>query len=191
MLGLVVGQVKRASAHLQFVRSLENQHGFLTALHEISGETPPSGPAPQKPSPTRPEDMEGHGTTVTPNEMDAVWTTTTTTDAPPSSVVTPATSGKRYSVILRTSKSLTCLLIPTGDTPKSSSRWDEIRATNARGAKPSSWDNLRQKHEKTQISDQLQPSQPPSISNDTDAERVREQARFDAILEAERKVAGG
>lgn len=72
------------------------------------------------------------------------------------------------------------------------SRWDEIRAANARGAKPSSWDTLRQGHERTkgQVSDNLISNQAPSMTNDADAERAQEQARFDAMLEAERKAAG-
>lgn len=81
--------------------------------------------------------------------------------------------------------------MPTGNTAKPSSRWDEIRAASGRGAKPSSWDALRQGHEKTRVPDQMRSAQVPSVTDDAgaDAERAQEQARFDAMLEAERKVA--
>ena len=80
---------------------------------------------------------------------------------------------------------------PSGNAPQSSSRWEEIRAANARGARPSTWDALRQRHEKAQVADHVQSGHTPSVTNDADVERAREQARFDAMLETERKIAGG
>ncbi|KAH8102433.1 hypothetical protein BXZ70DRAFT_1006359 [Cristinia sonorae] len=66
-------------------------------------------------------------------------------------------------------------------TPKS--RWDEIRAANSRGiSKSSSWDVLREKHERGRVAPQE--SQPTSSH---DADRAMEQAKFDALLEAERR----
>ena len=72
------------------------------------------------------------------------------------------------------------------------SRWDEIRAANARAGRSSTWDVLRQSHERNQIPGNSQSTEVPSGPplDDADAERAREQARFDAWLEAERKAAG-
>lgn len=64
-------------------------------------------------------------------------------------------------------------------------RWDEIRAANARNAgRSSSWDALRQGHERSQIAGS---SDAASFSAEND--RAREQAQFDAMLEAERRKA--
>ncbi|KAI0691335.1 hypothetical protein BC835DRAFT_1307539 [Cytidiella melzeri] len=75
--------------------------------------------------------------------------------------------------------------------PQVASRWDEIRAVNARGGKSSTWVALRQGHERRQAPDNDLPStQVPQPANNADIERAREQASFDAMLEAERKAAG-
>jgi len=72
--------------------------------------------------------------------------------------------------------------------PQRKSRWEEIRAENARSmATRSSWDELRQntsrpKSENT-TSDQTRGSQDPVT------DRQAEQQKFDAILEAERRRA--
>lgn len=66
--------------------------------------------------------------------------------------------------------------------PSSDSRWNEIRAANARNTgRQSSWDVLRQSHERSQI----QQTNDEPIS--AESERAQEQARFDAMLEAERR----
>ena len=63
-------------------------------------------------------------------------------------------------------------------------RWDELRAANIKQAgRNSSWDALRQSHERERIADGTDASQ--STEND----RAQEQAQFDAMLEAERKAA--
>ena len=94
VLGLVVGQVKRASAHLQFVKSLENQQGFLSALHEIAGEKPLPGPAPQQPSSTRSAVTEEYGSDMRPSEAESAWTTSDL-NPPSTAVTTSAAPGKR------------------------------------------------------------------------------------------------
>jgi hypothetical protein len=62
------------------------------------------------------------------------------------------------------------------------SRWDEIRAANARNAaQQSSWDALRQNHERNQV------ARTDDAYSSTENDRAQEQARFDAMLEAERR----
>ncbi|KAI0756609.1 hypothetical protein C8Q80DRAFT_1092079 [Daedaleopsis nitida] len=81
--------------------------------------------------------------------------------------------------------------LPTKASEESSARqqsvWDAIREANARGSgKHSSWDELRQRHERQRVPDQVQ--QPALEIEDS---RAKAQADFDAILEAERKAARG
>ncbi|KAG1755188.1 uncharacterized protein EDB91DRAFT_1233942 [Suillus paluster] len=65
-------------------------------------------------------------------------------------------------------------------------RWEEIRAVNARSSGyVSSWDTIRQRHERNRLPNSTSSQShdlPPSASDD----RAAEQAKFDAILEAER-----
>ncbi|KIM85322.1 hypothetical protein PILCRDRAFT_817326 [Piloderma croceum F 1598] len=62
------------------------------------------------------------------------------------------------------------------------SRWDEIRAANTRNAaQHSSWDALRQNHERNQV------ARTDDAYSSTESDRAQEQARFDAMLEAERR----
>ena len=76
---------------------------------------------------------------------------------------------------------------------------------NARGsAKDSSWEALRQSHERDRVSE-ASPSPPDNYDNNQqqqriqhqpsgtlrDQERTKEQAKFDALLEAERKMSRG
>ena len=75
-----------------------------------------------------------------------------------------------------------------GTPSRPASRWDEIRAANARGSRPSSWDALRQQRERGENPDYVQQPVAPTGPTDADAERAREQARFDAMLEAERRL---
>ena len=67
------------------------------------------------------------------------------------------------------------------------SRWDEIRAANAAGTRSSSWDAVRQGRGSSHNSSEPVPH--PAI--DEPVGRAQEQARFDAMLEAERKLARG
>lgn len=74
---------------------------------------------------------------------------------------------------------------PQATQPKN--RWEEIRAANARSAGyVSSWDTIRQRHERNRL-----PYPTSSPSNDTPSsgmdDRTVEQAKFDAMLEAERR----
>lgn len=66
------------------------------------------------------------------------------------------------------------------------SRWDQIRTATSDTTTSSSWDTLRQKHEKTRV-------QKSSINTDRQTnvqadDRTAEQARFDVLLEKERNI---
>ncbi|KAI8981273.1 hypothetical protein BD414DRAFT_538086 [Trametes punicea] len=71
--------------------------------------------------------------------------------------------------------------------PKSA--WEAIREANARNAgRQSTWDELRQRHERQRTTGRVQQKEPAETLEDP---RAKAQAEFDAILEAERKAAGG
>lgn len=81
---------------------------------------------------------------------------------------------------------------PAPSSQKTASRWDEIRTANA-AAKPSSWDAVRQRHERAAAAaaDKTRSAGlSNSVEDQTEIDRAQEQARFDAVLEAERKIAG-
>lgn len=62
-------------------------------------------------------------------------------------------------------------------------RWDAIRTANARSAgRNSTWDTLRQNHEREKVVGI------DEASSTNESDRAREQAQFDAMLEAERRA---
>lgn len=69
----------------------------------------------------------------------------------------------------------------TGDISKG--RWDEIRTASATESR-STWDNIRQAHERNQMSQ----SERSDVSLEGQDDRQTEQAKFDDLLEAERKM---
>jgi hypothetical protein len=75
-------------------------------------------------------------------------------------------------------------------------RWAQIRKANNPSAQDSSWDRLRQTHERVGMkapaaaapgSSETSGSSPDRYRGDDD-ERARQQAEFDALLEAERRL---
>ena len=67
--------------------------------------------------------------------------------------------------------------------------WDAIREANAqRTGKHSTWDELRERHERQRVSERVPVQQRASEAEDP---RAKAQAEFDAILEAERRAARG
>ncbi|KAI0094765.1 hypothetical protein BDY19DRAFT_41156 [Irpex rosettiformis] len=177
VLGFLIGQVKRASAHQQFIKSLDDRQAFVDTLIQIAGGEPS---APQLPGRTTtaayPKDDAGVATTPRQDEdfADSSW--------PNDPNIAPRSS----------SPTQPPPVAPIAEHPQVISRWDEIRAVNAHAGKSSTWDVLRQTHERRQIPDSTQSTEVPSTPplNDAEVERAREQARFDALLEAERKAAG-
>ncbi|KAF8446031.1 hypothetical protein L210DRAFT_3610585 [Boletus edulis BED1] len=76
--------------------------------------------------------------------------------------------------------------VSRSDPTRLRTRWDEVRAANARSFGQSSWDTIRQRHERSRLP---HPSGPPTNSSpSTEADdRTAAQAKFDALLEAERR----
>jgi len=163
--GVIGGTVVRAKAYTDFFRNLDNRPAFFQAIDNIQsrlGEKPEGQRADPYPS-SDDENQEMADGVITSKGS---WEDTTVD-------VNRAT------------------LTPNSSTSQPSqrrSRWDEIRAEHARSmATRSSWDELRQnagrpKSENTG-SDRTRGSQDPAD------DRLAEQQKFDAMLEAERQRA--
>ncbi|GJE87628.1 hypothetical protein PsYK624_037110 [Phanerochaete sordida] len=198
VVGAFAGQLRRASAHLNFVKTLDDRAAFFHALQNVhrrlggestldwlsvpardgGGGAPGPGPMARAPLPR----ADVHGDVPQPVEGDAPWTAAEpfprAGGASAAEAAPPDTPGAQGAQVAAHAKS----------------RWNEIRTANARGAQASSWDALRQQHERRRNVDDVQQQQPPAGlpgMSDLEAERAQEQARFDAMLEAERKIAGG
>ncbi|KAG6845764.1 hypothetical protein H0H87_003818 [Tephrocybe sp. NHM501043] len=137
VVGTLTGQAITLSAHLRFIRSLDDPSGFAQAIENIqasSGLPVPPGPVIVRPG----------NRCVDPTPI----------DSPPAPSISPPT------------------------------KWDQIRAVNSRSSTASSWDTLRQNHERSRV---------PTTSDDTEAfqrsrdqDRAAEQARFNEMLDRER-----
>ncbi|KAI9060197.1 hypothetical protein FKP32DRAFT_1605585 [Trametes sanguinea] len=79
---------------------------------------------------------------------------------------------------------------PQGSTGRPKGAWEAIREANARNSgRHSTWDELRQRHERQRAPGRPQARQSEPTEEEEDP-RAKAQAEFDAILEAERKAAG-
>jgi hypothetical protein len=74
----------------------------------------------------------------------------------------------------------------TPPSTKAASKWDQIRAVNSRTINNSSWDTLRQNHERERVANSSNTGDDPEQIRGDD--RAAEQARFDALLEKERNI---
>jgi len=73
--------------------------------------------------------------------------------------------------------------------PKSPTRWDQIRSANSRKSSNSSWDVIRQNHERTRIlHSSSNDGQTEGGVDERNDDRAAEQARFNAMLEKERNI---
>ncbi|TFY71484.1 hypothetical protein EVG20_g1511 [Dentipellis fragilis] len=186
--GLVVGQIKRAQAHRDFVASLENRTGFFRALENVNvrtgGRTPlglpiedshdskhASAPAPAS-SPRRVPPIPTVDQPA-PEAFSETWREdgrNAPREPPVPEPSEPAAEARE-------------------DHPRS--RWDEIRIANTRGTQQTSWDKLRQGRPPAPRAtvQKVEEQAPASAPAEDESERAREQAKFDAMMEAERRIA--
>lgn len=158
------------SAHLRFVRSIENPSGFSRALDNVQksmGGFSPPGPVIVR---------QGGNLAVDHNLESSA----------------PSWSNSKIVslILIRYPDPTESQEIPTNSAmigAPSSSKWEQIRAANSRTSRNSSWDAIRQGHERRRVVD-------PGSNNDFDAaqtrheDRATEQAKFNALLEKERNI---
>ncbi|KAG0708957.1 hypothetical protein DFH29DRAFT_842741 [Suillus ampliporus] len=179
LIGMVFGQVRQVLAHRQFTEALENPAGFIEALRNIDRRLGGDGRlgftlerirkdgARLDDTVTSGSSKEHGPEMVSEENWKKTWTQS---NAPDGDICHPD-------------------IFAAGSTqatqPKN--RWEEIRAANARSSGyVSSWDTIRQRHERNRLpnSTSSQSNDPPLSATD---DRAAEQAKFDTILEAERR----
>ncbi|KIM67229.1 hypothetical protein SCLCIDRAFT_1210739 [Scleroderma citrinum Foug A] len=161
-LGTMYGGFRRFVAHRQFSEALENPEGFMTTLshvHKRLGGDGNIGFTLQH-TPRKPSDTDVDNS-HTMERPEVSFESQKHSDA--------AGSGAENQ----------------SSTPKN--RWDEIRAANARGVgQYSTWDAIRQRHERHKISSPS--SATNGVANDEEEDRMAARARFEAMIEAERRI---
>ncbi|KAL9716156.1 hypothetical protein Ac2012v2_000601 [Leucoagaricus gongylophorus] len=161
----VLGNAYVVKSHFDFVRSLDNPGGFSRAVDHIqkqSGLSLPSSPIIVRKYNTE-EDLHGN---IENSQEFASLDPTAETSPDCQSTQTQNSS--------------------PGTEARPSSRWDQIRTANATTTASSSWDALRQQHEKTHV--QRHNTHADQHTNTQTDDRITEQARFDALLEKERNI---
>ncbi|KAH9837134.1 uncharacterized protein C8Q71DRAFT_756910 [Rhodofomes roseus] len=170
--GAAWGHFRRAEAHATFTSLLDDPVTFSQALENVNrrtGGVRPLGWTLQRAREiARREDV--HGNSETPS--DNGWSPEAVAGDQPVSL--PASASRPAPATVSEAQ----------NRPKS--RWGDIRAANTRGgAQQSSWDVLRQSHERNKIDTDTPEGRPAEETSRTD-----EQAQFDALLEAERRLSG-
>ncbi|KAF9473119.1 hypothetical protein BDN70DRAFT_966806 [Pholiota conissans] len=122
--GYSIGKISLLSAHFKYLNSIENPHGFQQAMEQIQAQAgaPKAGIIMERPYHMSPDDM-------TPDEI------SNKVHPPVPQIVLPNPSETQLS------------------TPAKSphTKWDEIRAANAVSVQNSTWDRLRQQHERKDL----------------------------------------
>ncbi|KAG1881766.1 hypothetical protein C8R48DRAFT_682144 [Suillus tomentosus] len=165
-IGLVFGGVRQVLAHRQFTEALENPAGFIEALRNVDRRLGGDGQL---------------GFTLSRIRKDAARLDNTATSGTSQEHGPEMVSEENWGASLPHSDA------PSPQVTQPKNRWEEIRAANARSAGyVSSWDTIRQRHERNRL-----PYPTSSPSNDPPSsgmdDRTAEQAKFDAMLEAERR----
>ncbi|KAF8974013.1 hypothetical protein BDZ97DRAFT_1777987 [Flammula alnicola] len=119
--GYGFGKMAFLSAHFNYLRSIENPHGFQKAMEHVQAQVgaPKAGIIIERPYEISPDDLDPDHTPD--NESQLILPT-----------ASDSQSGK-------------------APAQKPHTKWDEIRAANNRTAQNSSWDSLRQKHEREAV----------------------------------------
>lgn len=180
----------RANAHADFFRTLDDRTSFFQAVDNIQtrlGEKASSDSHPNSPySASEKENQEMFDAAVTSREWEAGSPDGKLTDRQPASRASSRLSPSMTSSIPRSWRPN--FLAPAQPSSQPKSRWEEIRAEHARNlATRSSWDELRQNTSRPKSDDAG--NERIEASQDPVAERLAEQQKFDAILDAERRKA--
>ncbi|KAH9175264.1 hypothetical protein EDB89DRAFT_348934 [Lactarius sanguifluus] len=157
--GVLGGTVVRANAHADFFRTLDDRTSFFQAIDNIQTRL-----GEKSSSDSHTSEKEMFGDAATSRGWESEFPVDKSTDRSPAS---------------RSSA-------PPAQPSQPKSRWEEIRAEHARNlATRSSWDELRQNASRPKSdnagNEQIEVSQDPA------SERLTEQQKFDAMLQAERR----
>lgn len=137
------------------------------------------------------EELGGFTSLPAPEPVADSQQANSTADFPRSANSSPSPSDSSFASTSSLPSSTPSASEPDSGAANSKSKWDEIRAANSRGVNPSSWDSIRQSHERTRVqaganTAQSRDKSPTAIPAYGDSSRTEEQLKFDAMLEAER-----
>ncbi|THH18412.1 hypothetical protein EW146_g2566 [Bondarzewia mesenterica] len=176
VIGVLYGQVRIAEAHRDFVGSLDNRSGFFRALENVNIRT----------GGQRPLGLPIAHSTIGMKRSMTVAKRLPPPPPPPASLLYTDAVSPAEGIFLAAPKPAQSPVDPSR-----TGRWGEIRAVNARNGPRSTWDELRQNQERSRLpvapqsADDAGSRSPTSDMDD----RAAEQAKFDALLEAERRKA--
>ncbi|KAI0330578.1 hypothetical protein GY45DRAFT_1250639 [Cubamyces sp. BRFM 1775] len=174
MAGYGIGLVHYFRQQIRFVRQLDDREAFLLSLDNVNRRL--GNPLPVFPQEKRDKIMERIKKRRAENGevLDAgIEIVTDVGDSTESTALTDSPPDSNSS---------------QEGTARPKSTWEAIREANARNTgRHSSWDELRQRHERQRTAGRVQ--QKESVPDEVEDPRAKAQAEFDAILEAERKAA--
>jgi len=158
---LLLGMISQDAGELTYLRSLQNPSGVARALTAVKDRTggPPGAIGLRLPN----------GQVVSSSTDDAG----------------EDGSSARMEDVLPVTK--------VSDQIKQQDRWSQIRAVNMQQNARASWDNIRraqskQKPNSSEPQHYSEPQPQTASTTDPDGQRLSEQAEFDAMLEAERRI---
>lgn len=178
--GSTYGTFRQFLVHYQFANSLENPQGFIAALNHVDEKLGGGGQVGfgfKELLAKKPEIKPDVDHTDHPRDAD--------TFSEAGRIRDEGSTGESSFVIVLVDKNNNVVMKADSDPPRLRTRWDEIRAANSRSTSQSSWDTIRQRHERDRL---FSTSNDSSSTTSTEAhERAAAQAQFDALLEAERR----
>jgi hypothetical protein len=184
--GIIGGTAVRANAHVEFFHSLDNRTALFQALDNIQtrlGEIPPNARIGSAYPGSENESQELADIAINSRGWGEESPVNRDTGHRPANLPCASVCLSLLTV---------CSIDPayrlaSAQSPQPKSRWEEIRAEHARSiATRSSWDELRQNASRPKAETAEGDLNSP---RDPAAERLAEQQKFDAMLEAERRIA--
>ncbi|KAG8219886.1 hypothetical protein J3R82DRAFT_865 [Butyriboletus roseoflavus] len=163
LVGSTYGTFRQFLVHYRFANSLENPQGFIVALNHVD------------------ERLGGNG------QIGFAFKEMLAKKLEIKSGLDHSNHAQDASMVPEEGRDQDNIVgdVPRSDPTQLRTRWDEIRAANLRCAGQSSWDTIRQHHERSRLPDSSTPSDSSSITEAD--ERAAAQVTFDALLEAERR----
>lgn len=196
ILGALYGKFRRVRVHVQVIKNMENPVAFSKALENIgerSGDPLPQGLKIRelKDAPHRVREALQSGD----DEFSASSQDFQSPSSDNDSRTESHTNRKGSFAMLPTELVLTrrgfSPSLASAVAPPPSNRWEHIRRVHAQNAPQSSWEVLRRKQAQNTPRQNTELQQAISDVQFDANERAQEQARFDALLEAERKISRG
>ncbi|KAJ3547577.1 hypothetical protein NMY22_g1583 [Coprinellus aureogranulatus] len=184
--GRAIGSALAVYSHYRFIDQIRDPEGFTKAMENIQQRIGPSGPG-----------ILGSSQPVILKRSTEFESATSSSSASPDFPPVPDgfSQPQPVSDLVATTQNLSTSPSQPPQPPRETT-WDRIRKANGNGVNQSSWDSIRQNHEKAQMQRRSPTQTQPDPFSDGSAryrdgfDRRDEQAKFDAMLEKERGFRG-